>query len=514
MTLFFKRTILFFLLSVLLFSAVRVQAHAAIKEPEVVVNYDPGIIQYRYRNGDIKCGDAPPDHVAGCTHSQPFYDFDYDDSPQGEDKIVINLGFRPFFVDLSTEYEFGSCRFNIPLKHELTHVALYRSVMEKYVKIIGAGVKQRVIDERQKGNPYIKAAIWDSLKSTFKDFQKDSEKQNALLDKNYVYQWNQCDEEDVCFLLDDISLLPQIKAELEKKVSDENGRVGQFGRIEYQKGNCPIKAFNVNKKEIRQISEVIDNAMMPKFLPDFLKDSPFFPEKAVKKMSLDVTPENNNGDLTLCFNVDEAILPDIADAIQKNVPDARSRIEYQSDECSLKVVGEKPENVEKIKKAVSQRTRQSYGRSFPKVFAADNGYEYKEQHGMENSFPVFRQKKTLSDIGGQGDGQNICFKGMDAAMVAQVKAILEETKTDGKGRIEYQSAGCGIETFDVTEKTLQQIKAAIEQSQKNQFMKYFSAFFNLTPEQLRQMQTVVQDSMKKLDKILFSSDKSSDGTGR
>ena len=120
----------------------------------------------------------------------------YSQTPQGDAKIVLNIGFRPFFIELTTKNSFGSCYFDVLLKHELTHVALYRSVMESYIKVIGAGLKQRAIQEQKQGRTAVQVgeAIKASARDSYENYKKDVKAQNDLLDKDgqSAYQYGQC----------------------------------------------------------------------------------------------------------------------------------------------------------------------------------------------------------------------------------------------------------------------------------------------------------------------------------
>lgn len=171
------------------------QAQAAPRAPQnpdvsLVVNYDEGKIRYRHKTPYPVPSDKS---VAGYTRTQPYGAMRVSGAGASY-KIVLDVGFKPFFVDISSLAAFGSCDFDLILKHELTHVALYRAVMDEYIRVIGASLKRRLESELRKGKEF--SQITSLLSRTFNDsfaaFAKDANAQNSLLDKNYAYQWGQC----------------------------------------------------------------------------------------------------------------------------------------------------------------------------------------------------------------------------------------------------------------------------------------------------------------------------------
>ena len=161
------------------------------KKIKVKVNYDEGKIRYRYRNKTLEDPQA-----AGLTYSFPASSMTMQYSHDAGMLVTLNMGFEPFLVDISTKYSMNTCSFDMILKHELTHVALHRSVMERYVKVVAAAIKVRYLEEWEKGKKL--SEVMKSLEETFnaamERYKEDSEQQNKLLDgkDHYSYQWKQC----------------------------------------------------------------------------------------------------------------------------------------------------------------------------------------------------------------------------------------------------------------------------------------------------------------------------------
>lgn len=182
-----------FIFLLMIFAALPAQAKPCAVKADVslTVNYDRGKVRYRHKVENPLPNDP---RVAGCTQSQMYGAVEIRGRSDGVYEIVLNVGFKPFFVDISSKAAFGSCDFDLILKHELTHVALHRAVMEQYIRVIGASLKRRLESELRKGKPFQQAAV--SVKKSFDDsfaaFVRDANAQNALLDKNYAYQWGQC----------------------------------------------------------------------------------------------------------------------------------------------------------------------------------------------------------------------------------------------------------------------------------------------------------------------------------
>ena len=170
-----------------------------VLKPIVKIHYDPGKIEYRYQDENIKCGEQSAD---GCTHTSwnnsirisPFL---YGQSEK-EVPVVIDLflGFKPFLIDVSTRHPMKSCRFDQVVKHELTHVALHRRTMEKYKKHMAAEMLAVVGDDAGLSLAEIKRRAHAGFFNVWKKYHEEDDRQQGLLDgpDHYAYQWKYCHE--------------------------------------------------------------------------------------------------------------------------------------------------------------------------------------------------------------------------------------------------------------------------------------------------------------------------------
>ena len=180
----------------LIFSLFVAQSPCFAEEPvypikvTVKTHYDPGKIEYRYKYGNLAevCGHP---QAAGCTHpiytGYPVFQI----RPDGTVDIDLYFIFKPFLIDVSTQFKPNTCEFDQILKHELTHVALCRKTMEKYKTFIAAEVLTVAQNRRFLPWAVFQRAIRQAFDAAFKNFQKELDRQNALLDgpEHYDYQW-------------------------------------------------------------------------------------------------------------------------------------------------------------------------------------------------------------------------------------------------------------------------------------------------------------------------------------
>ena len=109
------------------------------------------------------------------------------------EKVFIEGGYPVFLVDIAYEYLPGTPIFNDILKHELTHVAIYRSVAEQYMTSLALEILARIrkMPLQSKGE-YLRA-----LQPVVNRYQEmmadDADKRNNLIDgdENYHYQNSQ-----------------------------------------------------------------------------------------------------------------------------------------------------------------------------------------------------------------------------------------------------------------------------------------------------------------------------------
>ena len=106
----------------------------------------------------------------------------------------MKIGLKDVEVELSSTLQKGSCLFDVVLKHELTHLALHRRVLKRFVPEIAKAVLS-VAEEFQA--PFTQAQfnrIARVLNSYVNQMMQEDDRQNALMDTTdaYVYQQKQC----------------------------------------------------------------------------------------------------------------------------------------------------------------------------------------------------------------------------------------------------------------------------------------------------------------------------------
>lgn len=162
------------------------------EKPKVILNVDMGDIRYFYKKQqDIKCNTPT---AAGCTHSEMYGNFAVLSGSKGIVGLVVNIGFKDFIVDVASEYPKGSCEFDLILKHELTHVALARAVVERYSAELGAAL----LAEADKMKPPVSRRdirrLSDIANEYLSEMNRIQQEQYDLMDSkgNNSYQWEQC----------------------------------------------------------------------------------------------------------------------------------------------------------------------------------------------------------------------------------------------------------------------------------------------------------------------------------
>ncbi len=189
---------LFFILALSFLFADASEAQAARRrralkpnKPKVVLNINMGDVKYLYRRReDLECEN---DNVGGCAHIEMYY------SPQlmqtGSDTVFqVEIGFKDFVVEVSSDYPKGSCKFNLVLKHELTHVAFARAALERYAHEMGAAL---LAEAERMRTPFSNHDFNRLVRVGYKHFveiNKIQEEQHNLMDSkgNNAYQWEQC----------------------------------------------------------------------------------------------------------------------------------------------------------------------------------------------------------------------------------------------------------------------------------------------------------------------------------
>lgn len=192
-----KRPLFLFVAFVCLFAGAQ-RGYAARRnraggyKPKVVLNVNMGNIKYFYKKKrDIRC-ETP--EAAGCTHIKMYCGASFIPYADGIRGLTVNLGFEDFTVDVASEYPKGSCEFNLVLKHELTHVAFARAVVERYSAELAAALLAEAEAVKTPISRRDAQKLFDITNEYCIEMNRIQQEQHDLMDSkgNNSYQWEQC----------------------------------------------------------------------------------------------------------------------------------------------------------------------------------------------------------------------------------------------------------------------------------------------------------------------------------
>ena len=110
-------------------------------------------------------------------------------------QISFTFGFQKFTVQIANRFKKGTVIFDQILKHESTHVSLYRKTTEKFYQPVARALLMQYERSEKNGKscPYITADIKKLFYKYMKLLWKEQKRQNDLIDgiENYEYQDNQ-----------------------------------------------------------------------------------------------------------------------------------------------------------------------------------------------------------------------------------------------------------------------------------------------------------------------------------
>lgn len=111
-------------------------------------------------------------------------------------RLTVTFDVRGFRIEVVDREKKGTPSFDLVLKHELTHVALWKNVQERYFNATAAEALVRfeqLLNDRTKSCPQIQDEIFDLLSGYMDRMSEEGERQHALLDgeENYAYQSRQ-----------------------------------------------------------------------------------------------------------------------------------------------------------------------------------------------------------------------------------------------------------------------------------------------------------------------------------
>lgn len=163
--------------------------------PEISLKTDPGKINYVHQNKTVICNGIP---AAGCTSSVIYMEpLRVDLTVRGEiKKIYLTLGIENLVVEVSSEYPKGTCEFDLVLKHELTHVAVARRVLDRYAPEMAKALLVKAESLPVPVNQLHYNQLLAQAQGFFSRMVREKERQDDLLDAPgaNVYQWSQCQQ--------------------------------------------------------------------------------------------------------------------------------------------------------------------------------------------------------------------------------------------------------------------------------------------------------------------------------
>ncbi len=132
-------------------------------------------------------------NAVGCTLCQScFPDISINCKTQ---KVTLDFSHYSFLIQIVRKYQKGTPEFDNIVKHELTHVALYKGVAEKFYQPMATAVLIRFEQSlsQQKGCFQIKNDVYSVFQKYLYRMADEYKAQNQLIDgdENYEYQWKQ-----------------------------------------------------------------------------------------------------------------------------------------------------------------------------------------------------------------------------------------------------------------------------------------------------------------------------------
>lgn len=136
----------------------------------------------------INC--ASSSDAAGCTHYKLGFDLNHDCSNNRVDITIKDVEKSPL-IELNEQYK-NSPFLDQILKHEMTHVQIYRGNTKKIATQLASSVvaKYDILLTQSHSCHYIKSEIYTHVSSKFYEMVEEIEKKQKLIDgnKNYLYQ--------------------------------------------------------------------------------------------------------------------------------------------------------------------------------------------------------------------------------------------------------------------------------------------------------------------------------------
>ena len=167
------------------------------EKPKMSVRIDEGRPVYIHKNRKFDCSGAV-NHGGGCTRVVFYASIgNLELTPIGSiRKIDLQIGLQKIEVEISSDLKKGSCLFDAVLKHELTHLALHRRILNRFAPEIAKAVLA-VIETFPA--PLTQAHI-NKINKVLNGFvsrmMAEDTRQNELMDSQdaYLHLQKQCEE--------------------------------------------------------------------------------------------------------------------------------------------------------------------------------------------------------------------------------------------------------------------------------------------------------------------------------
>lgn len=149
------------------------------KMPKVSVAYQPQNTAFSFKDGNVLCRGAD---TLSCTYFGATFSVETD---CGKSRISLKVADSPkMTVELSSLYPKGSCRFDRILKHELTHVDLYRKSLNAFIKEAERKLSEAYVSGQRdsKGCKDVTQRVSDAAAVFAKQFAERMRAENARID--------------------------------------------------------------------------------------------------------------------------------------------------------------------------------------------------------------------------------------------------------------------------------------------------------------------------------------------
>ena len=165
-------------------------------KPKVDIKVERKEVEYVLKDGAFSCSSEKAT-ADGCTHYTSAWDVIVD---CGKPSVTLTAKEETVKIELNKRYPKGSCRFDLILKHELTHLSLSRKTQDVFLANAAAAVFVTFQSmQRQNSSCWaIEASVTEQVYEYYGKYLKDVETRHDLIDggEHYKYQNEQCAGKD------------------------------------------------------------------------------------------------------------------------------------------------------------------------------------------------------------------------------------------------------------------------------------------------------------------------------